>query len=165
MAETPLLQRLDGLDARFQEIGTLITDPQVIADQARYVKLTKEYKSLENLLEVTNRYKKLLADIDDAKVLLDEESDDDLRAMAKDEIDADSASCRNSRRRLSCSLFPKIPKTRKTPFLKYAAVPVATRPPSLQATWPACTCATASRRAGRWRCRAAARALPAASRK
>ena len=91
MAETPLLQRLDGLDARFQEIGTLITDPQVIADQARYVKLTKEYKSLENLLKVTNRYKKLLADIDDAKAMLDEESDDDLRAMAKEEIDADSA--------------------------------------------------------------------------
>ena len=47
MAESPLLQRLEGLDARFDEIGTLITDPSVIADQRRYVKLTKEYKSLE----------------------------------------------------------------------------------------------------------------------
>ena len=43
MAENTLLQRLDGLDARFEEIGTLITDPNVIADQQRYVKLTKEY--------------------------------------------------------------------------------------------------------------------------
>lgn len=118
MAETPLLQRLDGLDARFQEIGTLITDPQVIADQARYVKLTKEYKSLENLLEVTNRYKKLLADIDDAKVLLDEESDDDLRAMAKDEIDADSAQLPQLEEEIKLLLIPEDPEDSKNAILE-----------------------------------------------
>ncbi len=118
MAETPLLQRLDGLDARFQEIGTLITDPQVIADQARYVKLTKEYKSLENLLEVTNRYKKLLADIDDAKALLDEESDDDLRAMAKDEIDADSAQLPQLEEEIKMLLIPEDPEDSKNAILE-----------------------------------------------
>ena len=118
MAETPLLQRLDGLDARFQEIGTLITDPQVIADQARYVKLTKEYKSLENLLEVTNRYKKLLADIDDAKALLDEESDDDLRAMAKDEIDADSAQLPQLEEEIKLLLIPEDPEDSKNAILE-----------------------------------------------
>lgn len=118
MAETPLLQRLDGLDARFQEIGTLITDPQVIADQARYVKLTKEYKSLENLLEVTNRYKKLLADIDDAKALLDEESDDDLRVMAKDEIDADSAQLPQLEEEIKLLLIPEDPEDSKNAILE-----------------------------------------------
>ncbi|MGN1265966.1 MAG: peptide chain release factor 1, partial [Muribaculaceae bacterium] len=49
MAETPLLQRLEGLDARFEEIGTLITDPAVISDMKRYAKLSKEYKDLEEL--------------------------------------------------------------------------------------------------------------------
>ena len=39
-----LLEKLDGLVARFEEVSTLITDPNVIADQKRYVKLTKEYK-------------------------------------------------------------------------------------------------------------------------
>ena len=63
MADSPLLQRLEGLDARFDEIGTLITDPSVIADQRRYVKLTKEYKSLETLLQAANHYRKLLTDI------------------------------------------------------------------------------------------------------
>ena len=57
MAQSPLLDRLDGLDARFEEIGTLITAPNVIADQQRYVKLTKEYKSLETLLAATRRYR------------------------------------------------------------------------------------------------------------
>ena len=91
MAENALLQRLDGLDARFEEIGTLITDPNVIADQRRYVKLTKEYKSLETLLGATNRYRKLLEDIEQAKLVLDSETDEDLRAMAREEIDANQA--------------------------------------------------------------------------
>ena len=91
MAENALLQRLDGLDARFEEIGTLITDPSVIADQRRYVKLTKEYKSLETLLNATNRYRKLLEDIEQAKAVLDTETDEDLRAMAREEIDANQA--------------------------------------------------------------------------
>ena len=45
MAENnTLLEKLDGLVSRFEEVSTLITDPNVIADQKRYVKLTKEYK-------------------------------------------------------------------------------------------------------------------------
>ena len=48
MAENnTLLEKLDGLQARFEEVSTLITDPSVIADQPRYVRLTKEYKDLE----------------------------------------------------------------------------------------------------------------------
>ena len=42
MAENSLLSRLDGIDARFEEVGTLITDPSVIQDMKRYVRLTKE---------------------------------------------------------------------------------------------------------------------------
>ena len=88
MANNSLLERLEGLDARFEEIQTLITDPSVIADQKRYVKLSKEYKSLENLLKVTHQYKKLSQDLDDAKEMLASEHDEELRAMAREEIDA-----------------------------------------------------------------------------
>ena len=51
MAENnTLLEKLDGLVSRFEEVSTLITDPNVIADQKRYVKLTKKYKELnENI--------------------------------------------------------------------------------------------------------------------
>ena len=45
-----LLDKLNGLVARFEEVSTLITDPNVIADQQRYVRLTKEYKELEDLM-------------------------------------------------------------------------------------------------------------------
>ena len=45
-----ILQKLDGLEARFEEVSTLITDPEVIADQQRFVKLTKEYKDLSSIV-------------------------------------------------------------------------------------------------------------------
>ena len=49
MAENNILDKLDGLVSRFEEVSTLITDPNVIGDQKRYVKLTKEYKDLEHI--------------------------------------------------------------------------------------------------------------------
>ena len=51
-----ILQKLDGLEARYEEVSTLITDPSVIADQKRYVKLTKEYKDLGNIMDARRRY-------------------------------------------------------------------------------------------------------------
>ena len=50
-----ILEKLEGLVARFEEVSTLITDPAVIADQKRYVKLTKEYKELGDLMKAPQR--------------------------------------------------------------------------------------------------------------
>ena len=66
MAENSLLQRLEGIDARFEEVSTLITDPSVIADMRRYVRLTKEYKDLERLVAATRRYRNLLGNVEEA---------------------------------------------------------------------------------------------------
>ena len=118
MAENALLQRLEGLDARFEEIGTLITDPNVIADQRRYVKLTKEYKSLETLLAATNRYRKLLEDIEQAKAVLDTETDEDLRAMAREEIDAHQADVPKLAEEIKLLLIPEDPEDSKNVVLE-----------------------------------------------
>ena len=118
MAESSLLQRLDGLDARFEEIGTLITDPDVIADQKRYVKLTKEYKSLETLLAATHRYRKLLEDIEQARLVLDTETDEDLRAMARDEIDDIQAQLPKLEEEIKLLLIPEDPEDSKNVVLE-----------------------------------------------
>ena len=62
-----ILEKLDGLVARFEEISTLITDPAVIADQKRYVKLTKEYQELDDLMKARKEYIQLLGNIEEAK--------------------------------------------------------------------------------------------------
>ncbi len=118
MAENTLLQRLDGLDARFEEIGTLITDPNVIADQKRYIKLTKEYKSLETLLNATHRYRKLLEDIEQAKAVLETETDEDLRAMAREEIDANQAEAPKMEEEIKLLLIPEDPEDSKNVVLE-----------------------------------------------
>ena len=82
-----ILEKLDGLVARFEEISTLITDPAVIADQKRYVKLTKEYKDLDDLMKARKEYIQLLGNIEEAKNILSNESDADMREMAKEEMD------------------------------------------------------------------------------
>ena len=91
MAENSLLERLDGIDARFQEVSTLLADPEVIADQKRYVTLTKEYKDLSALTKATDHYRQLLADIADGKEILESDEDDDIRAMAKEQIETATA--------------------------------------------------------------------------
>jgi hypothetical protein len=67
MAQTSLLERLDALVIRFEEIGTLITDPAVISDMKRYVKLNKEYSDLQKIANARNEYRQVLAGIDEAK--------------------------------------------------------------------------------------------------
>ncbi len=87
MSDNTLLARLDGIDARFQEVSTLITDPSVIADMKRYVRLTKEYKELERLMKATDRYRTAITNLAEAKEVLETESDAELREMARAEME------------------------------------------------------------------------------
>ena len=118
MADSSLLNRLEGLDARYEEIGTLITDPSVIADQKRYVKLTKEYKSLENLLNAANKYKKLLTDIEEFKFLISNESDAEMREMAKEELDASEPLIPKMEEEIKLLLIPEDPEDSKNVVLE-----------------------------------------------
>ena len=118
MADSPLLQRLEGLDARFEEIKTLITDPSVIVDQPRYVKLTKEYKHLEDLLKVANQYKKIIGDIAEAKQLLEEETDPEMKEMAKEEIEANQSQLPTLEEEIKLKLIPEDPEDSKNVVLE-----------------------------------------------
>ena len=83
-----LLDKLDGLMARFEEVSTLITDPAVIADQRRYVRLTKEYKELGELMKARAEYVGCLASLAEAKQLMQTETDPEMRDMAREEAAA-----------------------------------------------------------------------------
>lgn len=87
MSQQSLLEKLNALVVRFEEIGTLITDPEVINDMKRYVKLNKEYRDLEKIVEARKEYEQVLTSIQEAKKILDSENDSELREMAKEELD------------------------------------------------------------------------------
>ena len=87
MAESnSLLDKLDGLVSRFEEVSTLITDPAVIADQKRYVKLTKEYKDLGKIVEARKEYIGCLQNVAHAKEMLAIEEDAETKEMLREEL-------------------------------------------------------------------------------
>ncbi|MEG1544526.1 MAG: peptide chain release factor 1 [Tannerellaceae bacterium] len=88
MSQSNLLDKLDGLVSRFEEVGTLITDPAVIADMKRFVKLNKEYHDLEKLVAARAEYSQILSGIEEAKLLLETEQDPEMKEMAREELDA-----------------------------------------------------------------------------
>ena len=118
MAENSLLNRLDGIEARFEEVSTLITDPAVIADMKRYVKLNKEYRELEKLTAATRRYKGLLNDIDEAKELLEAESDPEMKQMARDQLDAATAGLPALEEEIKILLIPADPEDSKNAIVE-----------------------------------------------
>ncbi len=86
MAENNLLNKLEGLVARFEEVSTLITDPNVIGDQRRYVKLTKEYKDLGEIMKARREYITCQNGLTEAKSMLATEDDPEMKEMAREEI-------------------------------------------------------------------------------
>ena len=82
-----LLKKLDLIQVRFEEVSTLITDPDIIGDMTRYVKLNKEYKDLEEIVTCYKDYVNVVSNIKNAKELLATEKDPEYREMAEMELD------------------------------------------------------------------------------
>lgn len=118
MADNTLLSRLDGIESRFEEVSTLITDPSVIADMKRYVRLTKEYKDLEKLTAVTRRYRTLMGNIDEAREVLESENDPEMRQMAKEELDEATSAIPALEEEIKLLLIPADPEDGKNAILE-----------------------------------------------
>ena len=118
MATTSLLERLEGLDARFSEVSTLITDPDVISDRQRYAKLTKEYKDLEKILGATKRYKDLLASIDECHEILEHEQDEEMRGMAREELEEATQAVPKAEEEIKLLLIPEDPDDAKNAIVE-----------------------------------------------
>ena len=119
MAETTtLLEKLDALVARFEEVSTLITDPSVIADQQRYVRLTKEYKDLEELMNARLEYANLLGNLAESKSILMTEDDAEMKEMAREEVAACEERIPILEEEIKLMLVPKDPEDAKNAILE-----------------------------------------------
>jgi len=118
MAELTLLQRLDGIEARFEEVSTFITDPDVIADMKRYVRLNKEYRDLERLTAATRSYRLLLAEIDEAKHMLETENDADMRDMAHEQLAVAQERLPELEEEIKLMLIPSDPEDAKNAIVE-----------------------------------------------
>lgn len=118
MSQNSLLAKLKDLQLRFEEVGTLITDPAVIADQKRYVKLTKEYSDLEKINIATIRYEGLINSIAEAREILDTENDPEMREMAKEELDSCQEQIPGMEEEIKLLLVPADPEDGKNAIVE-----------------------------------------------
>jgi len=121
MGENIILSRLEGVKARFEEVGQLITDPSIIADMDRYVKLNREYKQLEPVVKAMNAYRDLLSNIQNAKKMLAEEKDEELREMARDELELYQEQLDPMEEDIKVLLLPEDPEDEKSAIVEIRA--------------------------------------------
>ena len=99
----------------------MITDPDIIADMKRYVKLNKEYRDLEVLDQTYKNYSNLLSNLKNAKDLLANEADEEMREMAKMEIDELEQKRPQLEEDIKFMLIPKDPEDDKNAIIELRA--------------------------------------------
>ncbi|MEN8120512.1 MAG: peptide chain release factor 1 [Bacteroidota bacterium] len=121
MSQNMLLEKLEGIKIKFDDIMQQITDPEVIADMKKYVKLNKEYKDLEPLIDAYKSYKNIIDNIQSSKEMLAEEDDEEMKEMAKEELDELTAKIPELEEEIKILLIPKDPEDDKNAIIEIRA--------------------------------------------
>jgi peptide chain release factor 1 len=104
-----MFDKLDAAENRYEELSMKLSDPRVIADQDEYRKLMKEFSGLEEIVLKYREYKKAKKDMAEAKELLEESADRELRELAQGELDEAKARLGTIENELKQLLMPKDP--------------------------------------------------------
>ena len=116
-----LYSRLEAIHYRFEEVGKLIVDPDIISNMDRYVKLNKEYRDLEVIDAIFKDYHNLLGNIKNSRELLETETDSEMREMAKIEIDELETRRPLMEEEIKLLLIPKDPEDDKNAIMELRA--------------------------------------------
>jgi peptide chain release factor 1 len=108
-----MLDKLEAIHRRFLEVSDLIIEPDVISDMKRYVKLNKEYKDLAIIDKAYKEYKNLVENIAESKEILANDSDPEMREMAKMELDEATPRVAEMEEEIKWLLVPKDPEDTK----------------------------------------------------
>ena len=118
MSKENLLERLEGLVARYHEIGTQLGDPSVIADRKRFMQMNKAYKDLEQIVEAEREYRQVINELNQAREVLSEEKDEDFRAMAKIEVEELEPRKEKLEEHIQILLIPEDPEDSKNAIIE-----------------------------------------------
>lgn len=121
MAQYELLEKYESIRHRFEEVQQQITDPAVMNDMKRYVKLNQEYKNLEKLVVVFREYKNMVDNIESGKEILEQETDKELREMAWEEIEMAEKMIPEKEKEIKFLLVPADPEDSKNCILEIRA--------------------------------------------
>ncbi|HOE38389.1 MAG TPA: peptide chain release factor 1 [Bacteroidales bacterium] len=121
MANDLILDKLRDVKKRFLEVGNLLTDATIVSDMDKYIKLNKEYKDLQPIIEAYDEYVLIISNIEDAKNILADEKDSELREMAKMELDDLQPKLEPLEEKIKLLLIPKDPEDDKNAIIEIRA--------------------------------------------
>jgi len=121
MANNLILEKLEGVKQRFVEVGELLTNQGVLSDMDRFISLNKEYKDLQPIIEAYEKYKLTLSNIASTKELLSVEKDEEMREMAKAELESLNGQIPEMEEEIKMLLIPTDPEDEKNAVVEIRA--------------------------------------------
>ncbi|MBN2612124.1 MAG: peptide chain release factor 1 [Bacteroidales bacterium] len=121
MKNNLIVEKLEGVKNRFDEIGRQISEPDSMADMKKFVKLSKEYKELTPIIDAYKEYKNILSNINNAKEILSSEKDEEMREMAKAELDDLNGRLEPLEEQIKILLLPADPQDEKNAVIEIRA--------------------------------------------
>jgi peptide chain release factor 1 len=116
-----MLDKIHQVDRRFEELGELLSRPEVLADPARTLELTREHKRLGQIVEAGRRYREAAESLEEARQILEQEKDPDLLEMATLQRDEAQATLETGEQELKLLLIPRDPADSRSCLLEIRA--------------------------------------------
>ncbi|MBO5957679.1 MAG: peptide chain release factor 1 [Bacteroidales bacterium] len=116
-----IIDKLEDIKTKWETLGEQLNDPEIIGDMKRFVKINKDYKDLEPIVAAFKEYKNLLANIEEAREILKNEKDDDMREMAQEELEASEQRRDVIEEDIRLMLIPKDPTDDKNAVMEIRA--------------------------------------------
>ena len=108
-----VLEKLEAIKARFDELGIVLTNPEIVGDNKRFTQVSREYHKLEKIVLVYKSFRTCLDSLDFAREVLNTEADEDLRSLAKDDLEQLEVQKETLEEELKQLLIPKDPQDEK----------------------------------------------------
>ncbi|MDX1692115.1 MAG: peptide chain release factor 1 [Ketobacteraceae bacterium] len=115
-----LLRKLESLSDRYEEIGHLLSDPEVISNQGQFRKLSQEYSEIEPVVKCFGEYSQVLENLEEARLLL-EDSDPDMREMGQEELKSGEVRKETLEEDLQKLMLPRDPNDGRNVYLEIRA--------------------------------------------
>src|SRR5262245_17308940 len=116
-----MIEKLEEIKGRFEEVGQLLAQSETVKDIKKFSQLSKEYRDLEKIVVKYNQYKDARNHLQQAKEVLQKEKDEELRELAKMEIDELTPRIESVEREIKDLLIPKDPNDDKNVMLEIRA--------------------------------------------
>jgi peptide chain release factor 1 len=115
-----MLDKLDGIKARYEELAVSLSNPDIVRDNRKYRQLSKEYRSIEKIVNARNEYARVIDDIDFNREMINSD-DEEMRELAKQELPGLQQQKEQLERQIRSLLIPKDPQDEKNCILEIRA--------------------------------------------